>query len=86
MIVKTYADLGKSGVLVNNRKALRELLRDVVNGDAEYRAILVYDVSRWGRFSNNDEAAHYEFLCSRSTYKKIKNPNSVGEHYLHVAL
>ena len=26
-------------------------------------AILVYDVSRWGRFQDTDEAAHYEFLC-----------------------
>jgi len=24
---------------------------------------LVYDVSRWGRFQDTDEAAHYEFLC-----------------------
>jgi hypothetical protein len=23
----------------------------------------VYDVSRWGRFQDSDEAAHYEFLC-----------------------
>ncbi len=66
VIVKTYADVGKSGVLANNRKALRELIRDVVNAGAEYKAILVYDVSRWGRFPNNDEAAHYEFLCSSS--------------------
>ena len=25
--------------------------------------ILVYDVTRWGRFQDPDEAAHYEFLC-----------------------
>lgn len=66
VIVKTYADVGKSGVVAKNRKALSELLKDVVNGGAEYEAILVYDVSRWGRFPNNDEAAHYEFLCSSS--------------------
>jgi DNA invertase Pin-like site-specific DNA recombinase len=66
VIVKTYADPGKSGVTAKRRTALRELLKDVVNGDAEYKAILVYDVSRWGRFPNNDEAAHYEFLCSNS--------------------
>jgi DNA invertase Pin-like site-specific DNA recombinase len=65
VIVKTYADVGKSGVVAKNRKGLGELLRDVVNR-AEYEAILVYDVSRWGRFPNNDEAAHYEFLCSSS--------------------
>lgn len=65
-IVKTYADLGKSGVLAKNRSGLRELLKDVVSGGAEFQAVLVYDVSRWGRFPNNDEAAHYEYLCSSS--------------------
>lgn len=66
LIIKTYADAGKSGVLAKNRPALRELLKDVVSGNTGYKAILVYDVSRWGRFPNNDEAAHYEFLCSSS--------------------
>ena len=32
-------------------------------GAASYKAILVYDVSRWGRFQDTDESAHYEFLC-----------------------
>jgi len=66
VIVKTYADAGRSGVIAKNRIALRQLLTDVISGEASYRAILVYDVSRWGRFPNNDEAAHYEFLCSSS--------------------
>jgi DNA invertase Pin-like site-specific DNA recombinase len=65
-IVKTYADPGRSGVIAKNRKGLRGLLKDVVGGDATYKAILVYDVSRWGRFPNNDEAAHYEFLCANA--------------------
>ena len=34
-----------------------------MSGEAEFRAILVYDVSRWGRFQDVDEAAHYEYLC-----------------------
>lgn len=66
IIVKTYADAGKSGVIARNRTSLRQLLKDVVNGEAKYKAILVYDVSRWGRFPNSDEAAHYEFLCASS--------------------
>lgn len=28
--------------------------------------ILVYDVSRWGRFQDTDEAAYYEFVCRRA--------------------
>ena len=31
-----------------------------------FQAVLVYDVSRWGRFQDSDEAAHYEFLCKRA--------------------
>ena len=65
-VIKTYADAGKSGVVLKHRTALHDLLRDVMSGDASYKAILVYDVSRWGRFPNTDEAAHYEFLCTKS--------------------
>jgi DNA invertase Pin-like site-specific DNA recombinase len=66
VVVRTYADAGKSGVVLNCRDALRKLLEDVDRGNTGYKAILVYDVSRWGRFQNTDEAAHYEFLCTRS--------------------
>ena len=63
-IIKTYEDPGRSGVIIKHRKGLSALLSDVVSGEAKFRAVLVYDVSRWGRFQNPDEAAHYEFLCA----------------------
>lgn len=66
MILQTYADLGKSGLALSCRPGLRSLLHDVVGGNIPYRAILVYDVSRWGRFQDTDESAHYEFLCKKS--------------------
>jgi len=62
-VIRTYSDAAKSGVVLKRRTGIRDLLRDVVAGDATYKAILVYDVSRWGRFQDTDEAAHYEFLC-----------------------
>ena len=62
-VVSTYADAGKSGIEIRHRKGLRRLLSDVMSGRAQYKVILVYDVSRWGRFQDVDEAAHYEFLC-----------------------
>lgn len=62
-IVKSYSDEARTGVTFVNRKGLQTLIRDVVQGRAEYKAVLVYDVSRWGRFQDTDEAAHYEFLC-----------------------
>src|SRR5438128_2648755 len=30
------------------------------------KAILVYDVSRWGRFQDADESAYYEYICRES--------------------
>jgi DNA invertase Pin-like site-specific DNA recombinase len=62
-IVHTYWDPAKRGVVLKNRSGLRQLLQDVVAGTATYKTILVYDVSRWGRFQDTDESAHYEFLC-----------------------
>lgn len=62
-IVRTYQDAGRSGRTAKGRPGLRALLADVVGGAADYGAILVHDVSRWGRFENPDEAAHYEFVC-----------------------
>src|SRR5229473_4060091 len=58
----TYSDAAKSGLVLRRRAGLRQLLQDVVAGTAPYRAILVFDVSRWGRFQDTDESAHYEFL------------------------
>jgi DNA invertase Pin-like site-specific DNA recombinase len=64
VVVRTYEDAGKSGLELKHRAGLRELIQDVKSGKAEYKAILVYDVSRWGRFQNTDEAAYYEFICT----------------------
>jgi len=62
-IVRTYSDSAKSGLVLRRRTGLQQLLQDVVSGAASYRVILVFDVSRWGRFQDTDESAHYEFLC-----------------------
>jgi DNA invertase Pin-like site-specific DNA recombinase len=62
-VCKTYRDEAKSGLEIGRRTGLSQLLQDVVGGKPSYKAVLVYDVSRWGRFQDPDEAAHYEFLC-----------------------
>jgi DNA invertase Pin-like site-specific DNA recombinase len=49
-----------------SRAAKPYLLADVLGGQRDFRAILVQDVSRWGRFQDPDEAAHYEFLCRQA--------------------
>jgi len=65
-IVKTYADVGKSGLTVENRPGLRQLISDVQGDAIDYSTILVYDVSRWGRFQDADESAYYEYCCRRA--------------------
>jgi DNA invertase Pin-like site-specific DNA recombinase len=65
-IVRTYADAGKSGLRIDGRDALKRLIQDVETGSADFKAILVYDVSRWGRFQDADESAYYEYICRRA--------------------
>lgn len=71
-VVRTYNDAARSGLTINNRKGLKQLIRDVESGAADFSAILVYDVSRWGRFLDVDESAYYEYRCRRA---------SIGVHY-----
>jgi DNA invertase Pin-like site-specific DNA recombinase len=65
-IVKTYMDEGKSGLRLEGREALRQLINDVQEGGQPYLTILVYDISRLGRFQDADESAYYEYICRRS--------------------
>ncbi|WP_347140802.1 recombinase family protein, partial [Paracoccus sp. SSK6] len=65
-IVKTYADAGKSGLKIEGRDALRQLIDDVQAGRTDFTTVLVYDVSRWGRFQDADESAYYEYICRRA--------------------
>lgn len=64
-IVKTYEDSGKSGLNFKGRSGLQALLRDVRQPSPGFEAVLVYDVSRWGRFPDPDEAATYAYTCKR---------------------
>jgi DNA invertase Pin-like site-specific DNA recombinase len=68
-IVRDYRDEGESGLRIKNRRGLQLLLGDVTSGQADFKYILVYDVSRWGRFQDIDESAHYEFICKQAGIK-----------------
>jgi DNA invertase Pin-like site-specific DNA recombinase len=65
-VVHTYSDAAKSGLTLSQRPGLRQLLEDVERGSPGYSAVLVYDVSRWGRFQDADESAFYEYRCRRA--------------------
>jgi DNA invertase Pin-like site-specific DNA recombinase len=65
-VVRTFADAGKSGLSFGGRDAIKELIAVVQSGKADFDRILVYDVSRWGRFQDADESAYYEYICKRA--------------------
>jgi Site-specific recombinases, DNA invertase Pin homologs len=65
-IVRTYTDSGKSGLRIDGRASLQQLIKDVESGTADFTIILVYDISRWGRFQDADESAYYEYRCRRA--------------------
>lgn len=48
---------------LDGRDALQRLIVDARSGATDFDAVLVYDVSRWGRFQDADEPAYYEFIC-----------------------
>lgn len=83
-IVATYSDEGKSGLTLEGRSGLRSLLADVESRRADFEALLVYDVSRWGRFQDPDEAASYELRCRRAGVQihycaeQFENDGSIG--------
>lgn len=62
-------DKGRSGLRISNRRALQALIGDIEERRADFDVVLVYDVSRWGRFQDIDESAHYEFICRRAGIK-----------------
>jgi len=65
-IVCTYSDDGRSGLSIGGRASLQKLIDDVQAGGVDFNVILVYDVSRWGRFQDTDESAYYEYICRRA--------------------
>ena len=87
-IVRTYADEGKSGLNLEGRGGLQELIADVTNGRADYSAILVYDVSRWGRFQDADQGAYHEFVCRRAGVavhycaEQFENDGTIGSNII----
>lgn len=65
-IVASYVDQDRSGLIIDNRDGLQNLLLAVESGKADFQHVLVFDISRWGRFQDIDESAFYEFFCKRA--------------------
>lgn len=83
-VVRTYVDAGRSGLTIDGRAGLQKLLADVESGSADFAVIVVYDISRWGRFQDSDEAASYEYRCRAAGVhvaycaEQFENDGSIG--------
>ena len=62
-LIRVYCDECGSGLRIDSRSGLGQLLRDVESGDGDFDAILLLDPSRWGRFHVPDESACLEYAC-----------------------
>jgi DNA invertase Pin-like site-specific DNA recombinase len=86
-IVRVFEDAGRSGLTLDGREALQRLMAEV-NSAADFTAILVYDVSRWGRYQDADEGAYHEHVCSRAGIRvhycaeQFENDGSIGSNLL----
>ena len=65
-IVQDYSDHGRSGLNIAGREGLTQLMADVEAKRTNFTSLLVYDVSRWGRFQDVDESAYYEYVLKRA--------------------
>ncbi|WP_223560134.1 recombinase family protein [Chryseobacterium lathyri] len=65
-IIHEEIDEGVSGLLANRPGFERLFDNWIKNFNAPYfEYVLVYDVSRWGRFQDQDQAGHYVYLCKK---------------------
>ncbi|MCP3400203.1 recombinase family protein [Bradyrhizobium sp. CCGB20] len=83
-IVESYIDAAKSGLSLKGRKALQRLLSDTLAPQRDFDAILVLDVSRWGRFQNPDQAGYYEFLCRQAGVMVVYCGEPFGEEIVPI--
>ena len=65
-IVATYSDEARSGLRLENRPGMRQMLDDAKREESGFDTILVYDITRWGRFQNPDQSASIEYACQKA--------------------
>jgi DNA invertase Pin-like site-specific DNA recombinase len=76
---RSYFDPGESGLTFDKRRGLQALLSAALDENRTFDAILVLDVSRWGRFQDLDQAAHYEYLCRSAGVRVIYCAEPFGD-------
>lgn len=63
-IVGEYEDAGKSGLSAEGRDGFNQMM-DRATMDPDFQYIIALDVSRWGRFQDNDLSSYYRAICKK---------------------
>ena len=75
-IVREYIDDGISGALTTKREAFLQLIEDSASGDFE--AVLVYDISRFGR-TDTDETGYYRHILRQNGVGVVYCMDKLGD-------
>jgi len=88
-IIEWFEDDGKSGRSAEKREDFMALM-EYVKTRNDFKYVLCYDVSRWGRFENRKEGVYWEVVCEKAG-KKVKyctegyvNDDSIGSYITKV--
>jgi DNA invertase Pin-like site-specific DNA recombinase len=80
-IVQVYSDHGHSGLNIAGREGLNRLMADVEEKRADFTSLLIYDVSRWGRFQDVDESAYYEYVLILPELQRLRRVAAGNVHW-----
>lgn len=81
-ILHTYDDAGKSGVTASGRHDFNKLINDILFKEISIDAVLVYDVSRFGRFEDPLEGIYYKYLVEKHGVKVIFCAEDIPENLM----
>src|SRR5260370_16827273 len=62
-VVRTYEDSGKTGLRLDGRQSLQQLIFDFRSGAADFKAILVYDITPCCPLQAPADSPYYYFHC-----------------------
>lgn len=89
-IIRWFEDEGKSGRSAEERPAFMSMIDYVRTSSNDFKYVLVYDCSRWGRFENPKEATYWEVEIEKHG-KKVRyvtegyiNDDSIGSYVTKV--
>ena len=89
-IIRWFEDEGRSGRNAEERSAFMSMISYAKNSSNSFKFVLVYDVSRWGRFENPKEATYWEIMIEKCGKKVIYvtedyvNNDSIGAYVTKV--